>query len=342
MLPLGPALRELFFGLDTKPLSIVQAYDSKIANFANRFSDFIAKESVAIAKGEPSTEFCSNYLFVDQGEEAIFTREEIDRRLIQRVVIADRYLALPNDYAFTREIYSKHAIVGGRGTRFKAVLTLDTFELGEGSTVFRWAHGRRIYLSSCCEVRGRLSAEEEIILHPNCSFERIHAPTILFLSGEHEVMPVSLAESEALTLRAPILLVDADLDEAGRWLLKRDLTIPANSYLLADIVVQGDITIGSGATIEGSIKAYGNVELDTSVKITGAIVSEKDILIGGQCRIQGPISAEGRVAISPWTVIGSEKSPTTITANRINAESEVIVHGTLWARNNTLSKICRQ
>lgn len=342
MLSLVPALRELFCGLDTKPLSIIQSYDNKVASFAARFSDFVSKESLAIAKGEPSSDLPSSYLFVNQSEEVMFTREESEYRLIRRVIIADSYLALPNDYAFTREIYSKHAIVGGHGARFKAVLSLDALELGEGCTIFRWAHARRVKLSSCCELRGRLSADEEIILHPSCSFERIHAPIIRFLSSEYESSSVRLVESEGLSLKSPILLIDADIDEVGRWLVKHDLVIPANSYLLADIVVQGDLTIGNGAVVEGSIKAYGNIDVEAGVKVTGALVCEKNILIGGRSHIQGPLSAEGCVAISSWSVIGSEKSPTTVTASKIKAEFDVVAHGTLWARNNTLSKSCYQ
>lgn len=342
MMTLGPALRELFFGKDTSPLSIVQSYDNKITNFAEKFRDFISNECVALVKGEATTEPSSSYLFVNQDGGAIFTREEVDRQLVRRVVIADRYLVLPNNFVFSREIYSKCAIVGGRSTWFKAVLTRDALELGDGSAISRWAHGRRVKLSSSCEIKGRLSADEEIILEPNCVFERIHAPTIRFLSEGYETNSVRGCENETLSLMSPILLIDVDIDEAGRWLVKGDLLIPGNSYLLADIVVQGNITIGSGATIEGSIKAYGNVELDADVKIVGAIVSEKNILLGEKCRVQGPISAERCVMIKSSTVIGSMSSPTTVTANRIKAENEVVAHGTLWAKHITQSKICRQ
>jgi predicted acyltransferase (DUF342 family) len=110
------------------------------------------------------------------------------------------------------------------------------------------------------------------------------------------------------------------------------LSVPAQSEVTSALVVRGKLSVGAGALLKKSIKAYKNVVIEDGALIEGAIVSRRDVSIGANCEIRGPIVAQGRVTCGAGTRVGSPTQPTTITANSVSMAAGVTVHGTVWGR----------
>ncbi len=332
LLPLLPAMVEWWHRSSAYPLSVNPVNDGNIENFSKRFNTFINQLLTAIKQGDLTPEQLDKYLFSDSVTPFMPSSEEAQQHRINRVVIATHTTELPAGYRFTREIFAKCSLVGGSNTILRAALVHGNFELEANSAILRWAHASQVKLGPACAIFGRLSAVERITLTSDCTFKRLHAPTILFCDDHDEMpRPDSDVEIDASHSVTP--------EHVGRWLIKEDFHIPAGTQLRGDVIAHGNLSIGSNSIIEGNIKCYGNLSLMDGVNIKGALTSEKQLQLGEQCRVSGPLIVEGGIEIGTGTVIGQRQHATTVTANTIKVANRVVAHGTLWARQGGAAKL---
>lgn len=332
-LPLAPALQELRRRTDVDPLPIDQEHACDVRHFARRFVALVERELAAIAQGT-GRHLAAGYAVMGAG---VFHAREDERRtrVSTRVLVAEGPLELPRNFSWLREVYGRHDVRGGCDARLRAVMAGGRLVLGPRAAVLRWAHARSVHALPDCVLLGRLSADEELVLEPGCRFTRIHAPTIVFGSVAVPGRTDRDDERRRALWRAPATAGPrSSALVAGRWVAQGDLEIPAGEVFRGDLVVRGDLVMRRGAGIDGSIKAHGDVRLEPGVCVAGAVVSTRSISAVGRCSVDGPIVAEREVRLGAGSVVGAAGAPATVTAPVIRVEPGVVVHGTVWAKED--------
>ena len=327
MLPLIPSLLELRRRSDVLPLNVVQQYAGEVSYFAHSFRAYIKAIQPALEQCGESGSTASGlmpdgaeYLVLGRGEDALVLPLRRSDGSCPVVLASSTTLLLPPDIVFSRDIYANGRFIGGARNKYRAVLAEEEAHLGAGSQVLRWIHaGGDLIAESECQLFGRVSSDRLIRLRTKSRFVRLHAPRI-------EIGPArrDLNISEALE---PVI------NPAARRVLHHgDLTIAAGDSFRGDLVVRGKLRIGEGACVFGCIKCEKDMLLEAGVVVNGSLVTERKMRIGPRCVLRGPIIAERTMFIAGGTRCGSPQSETTVSAQRIAVEEDVLVFGTLWAR----------
>lgn len=216
------------------------------------------------------------------------------------------------------------------GTSFAAVLAEGDLEMGSDAQVTEWAHAEgEMRLGAGTTALRRVSAGKALFLEADCCFERLHAPVIHF--GE----PPGTTDAPAR--------IGAELDVAslpgasvrapGHVRIERDTVLAARTRYRGSLVVIGSLTLGDGAVLAGSAKAYEGVIVGPGAAIEGALVCKKSTHLLEGSRVTGPLASEGDIVISPGVVVGNVAQPTTVSAENIMVAEGVTVHGTVWAHD---------
>ena len=64
----------------------------------------------------------------------------------------------------------------------------------------------------------------------------------------------------------------------------------------------------------------------------GSLISARKMRIGHRCAVHGPVVAERELALATGVRCGTFEHPTTVSAPSIEVSEDVVVFGTLWAR----------
>jgi hypothetical protein len=327
MLPLLPALTELWLKRDAQPLDVVQQFAGEIRHFSHGFRNYIAdlleplRECVAsgttargsMPDGDP-------YLLLGRADDTRFVSAGGTTVACQSVVAAGMDVVFPDGITFAKEVYAAGEFIGGEKSVFRALLGEKDIHLRRASTVIRWAHAVGAFRAERdCDLYGRISSDCEIQLESGCAFQRLNAPRI--------VLGRTVAEGtnvDTETVRTHVA--------SGRRLVDEDLKIEAGEIVSANIVTRGRLHIGAGAFVLGSIKSHKHMVLEAGVRVEGSLISASTMRIGPDCRIAGPVIAERGIAIESGTRCGSVRVPTTVSALTIAIADGVTVFGTIWAR----------
>jgi len=317
-----PAFKELVQKTGAVPLRVVREEMTDVKHFARGLQRFLGDELDQLPDDASSGELSDGKPFTFM--QGTFELPAAD--MIEDVVVSRGALGLPGDTVFLESVYARGRITAGVGSVFRAMVGDTDVTLGNGSVVLRFLHsGGELTIGESAVLFGRASAEGTFRLGADSQFERLHAPRIEF--GTHNDRPLRAVSQKNLTDYAPG--APEELTD-GRWLLRGDVHIPANSAVNGNMVVHGDLLIESGSVIKGSIKCRGRLEIGDSVIVEGAVVGTEDVVIGAAVRVWGPIVSEFTVTMGSGTVVGDEASPATITAESVRIASGCIVYGTVW------------
>jgi cytoskeletal protein CcmA (bactofilin family) len=339
-LPFMPAMLELRWQTDAEPLRVVRAYDHDIRHFARGFRGYLRAQFPDLGSAQPGGESeigtlpdGTRFLFVNSNRVPIFTYRERNEGVVNKVIIANTALDLPDGMTLLLEAYSTDWVRGGIGGVYRGVFGERDVTLGPESVVLRWLHAEgSVDVGRDSVLYGRLSAEQLAVIGDFCEFERVQAPRIEFgaLAPEHATPATSGAELHAVQENwSP----RARAERSGnRWLVRGNVTIPEAAVFDADLVATGMVRVETGARVRGSLKGRTGLSLADDVRVGGSVVSANWLNIGRRCSVQGPVIAEGEVRILAGSVIGSYDRPTTITAPRIVVSPGVVAHGQVWAR----------
>jgi cytoskeletal protein CcmA (bactofilin family) len=328
-LPLIPAVIELLRPSDAEPLSVIQQHAGEIRYFADSFRAYIhhlAPDLEACrASGAKATGFMpdgAEFLVLGRGEEALTLPLKQQDEFCPLVIASSTDLLLPSETTFSRDIYSRGNFIGGSRNHYRAILAEKDVHLAEASTVTRWTHAVGEFTAdSACKLNGRISSDIAIHLRPDCSFLRLNAPRI-------EIG--SLAESAVLPNFPAAQPTGPGISH--RRLHDGDFEIASGQVFEGDLVVRGNLRIGSNARVCGSVKSDKELVLESGASITGSLISAGKMTVGPDCSIHGPIISERELHIAHGTHCGSAELPTTVSALKISTEEDVVVFGTLWAR----------
>ncbi len=324
-LPLAPALMEVFQRRDASPLP-TRKDDGNIRNFARSFRRYIEHMNPELAACAETNSIMETRL--PNGSYALLVGKagvyDVPEDRVETLVLFARQCTLPENLAFTQDVYAGSLFYGGRRNSFRALLGEDDIYLAEESCVLRWIHAEgKIVVGQLSRLFGRVSSEKAIYLSPGCSFERMHAPAI-FTSMGGELDPASDTPSARPTAEK--------IRKLGRSRINGDLHLGSGEMLLGNIIVTGSIHVDERTRIFGSAKGNGDIHLREQAEVQGSLVSTRTIHIASNCSVKGPLLAENEIIIGAGTQIGTPGSPTTVSAPRIRISRDCVIHGTLWAR----------
>ncbi len=330
LLPLLPALRELFRPTDIMPLQVVGRDAGDVALFARGFQAYVTRQLERLptdATEELLGKLPDGTPFVRARRLAEPLLAEAAREEgLDRVVVLTGPASLAGGETFMREVYAKAALAGGPGSFYRALLGEASLTLGPNSTVLRWVHARgELLVGDGSLLAGRASSDQAIRLGRSVAFDRLAAPRIVVGGG-------STVPEVAAVPAAPFdLPVDRAHQVGDHVRIEGDLEIPAGAVIGGHLVVTGALSIGPGARLGGNVKAHGAVEIGSGAVLEGAIVSRSRIATGLRARIAGPLVAEAEVSVGPGTVLGDQQHPTSLACPKLVLAEGVTVYGLITA-----------
>ena len=353
LLPLLPALKEMYFPTDVTPLKVVQAYDNDPFHFASGFRKYVQSQfsvnsiaDLGEARQPRGQLTDGTYYQIVRDNDSATTGVDKDS---QDVILSNRTITLASGRVFEAEIYSAAGTVTGANSRFRALLSDQAMTIDKNSILLRWAHSNgAMNVGENCVLMGRATSNDSITLASGCHFERLHAPRIII----GVTMPPQDVGAQVERVQVD-MLKNIKLRSEKRIIIEGDLDFPAYGSYQGDIVAGTTAIVGDYAHIKGSLKSnamndvalalqntgvtfgkektIARCELGHYVRIDGSVVSTHDLFIGEHCRIFGPVIAENLLVIRTGTIIGSPENPCTVYAPRIIIESGCVIHGTLRA-----------
>ncbi len=247
-----------------------------------------------------------------------------------RTIVTSGSLVLPDRHTFSGAIYGRRGISTGRHNRLQVLLTEGDILMRSGSELQRWAHARTIHVEPQGRLRGPASALCAIRLEDECEFTSVTAPVIRFGPRHLGAPPDMDATAPSGGDWAHAVIAPSEAFD-GRWLVTHELTYPAHTLYRGDLVVHGDLWIGTGARIIGSVKARGNIWLGARVRIDGALIAAGAISVARECVIAGPIAAEREIDVGARCTIGATDKRTTLVAPVLHVCAGTVVYGAACA-----------
>ena len=328
LLPLLPALLELFRPTDLAPLKVVERSAGRVGYFARNFRQYLAKVLPPEAgAGDYAGRMLdgTEFLRVNHRPAALQEQRGTGDLARNRIVLLDTPQTLPGGETFLMELYARAPLTGGPRAVYRAVYAEQELALGEGSQVLRWTHaGGRLSVSAHSVLRGRVSSEAAVTLGNDVVFERIGAP-VISAGPQHEPPP-------GLPAALPLHRLPAEARRIGEHLrIEGDLEIPSGVRVSDNLVVAGRLRVGLGAMVEGSVKSHREIELADEAQVTGSVVTRTRLLVGQAAWIGGPAIAEQSIRLGKGAVVGSAAQPATVTAPEVELATGATVYGQISA-----------
>ena len=342
VLPFLPGIIEIRKKTDASPLKVVQEYDVDVHYFANVFRGYVEQHFPDLLGNTQDTpkgmqgklEDGTQYYLLNQKDAIPLQESEKQSKITRTMLVSVDSLKLPGAMSYLTELYASDSIHGGKEDIFRALLAEKDIEIEQNSMLLRWMHaGKSINVKPDSVLHGRVSADQSIHLTNNCHFERLYAPTILFGNSipRHQ-------EQAKLKELSPEDLGSRIEAEGGRWLIENDVDIPDNSLINSNLVVVGQLRIGKGCRINGSVKSRRRLNVGQGTEITGSLVSNNDIHCSENCSIAGPVVSEKNIYLDSRSIVGAAEKPTTISAEEIHIKTNTVAYGSVWARQKGVVK----
>lgn len=330
--PLLPALAELRRKRDARPLEVIQKHAGDITHFARGFRNYIAPLQDRLRHCTETR--MTGWGRLKNGEEYVLLGDDLQPfakaanfqgSTCRWLIAAGVAVTLPNDLQFAKEIYAAQSLTGGERNAFRAILCDGNIHLQRDSETMRWAHAAgQFRVESGCRLYGRTSSEREIVIAPNCTFQRMHAPRIAM--GSEGCGTLDLVNHTATG-------ITTELDKPlPRRLVDGDVTIRPGEIVRHNLVARGALNVGARSQVLGSLKGYESVVLEENVRVDGSLISSGELRVGPGCRIGGPILAERHIEIASGAVCGTADSPTTVSSQVVQVVEGSLFFGTVWAR----------
>ncbi|MES2207873.1 MAG: hypothetical protein V4525_13900 [Pseudomonadota bacterium] len=337
LLPLIPAILELVYPTDIKPLNIEYDYDRNIRRFAERFSHMLRKEISILYTQEESIELSAEKavppkLFALPNLPLALKEHEVQQQQLNRRLIGLGTLKLPANMKFNQEIYAENDLIGGEKNHIRAAVAENTIFLAPHTIVSRWIHAREIKISHNVKLYGRTSGKEKISFEGSAFFERLHAPIICF--GNEIEKNLSTKNFQPTPFQPAVDIGNSfqHYSNDNRSIAIGDFKLPPNSVFEGNLIVKGNLNLSKGVIINGSVKVHGKTILESEVTIHGALIGIDTILCGKSCSIDGPIVSEKEIDIMSDCRLGHEDKPTSINSPIIKIDANnTVVYGTVWA-----------
>lgn len=329
-LPLVPAVLEWRRRCDVRPLAIDSEHTLDVAAVAADFRSMVERQDEKSGLRGVAHPVSALRPVVHVTGTFMPTAAEAFIGVCARTIVASGSLVLPDSYTFSRDIYGRRGIATGRRNRMQVLLSEGEILMRSGSELQRWAHARSVHVEPRCRLLGPLSALYSIRLEDDCEFTSVSAAVIGF-GARHLAAPPDMDATAPPGGDWAHAVLNPPEASHGRWLVTHDLTFPASTLYRGDLVVHGDLWIGSGARIIGSIKASGCIWLGSRVRIDGALIAGGAISVARECVIAGPVASEREIDVGARSTIGAANKRTTVVAPVLHVRVGTVVYGTACA-----------
>jgi cytoskeletal protein CcmA (bactofilin family) len=343
--PVMPALYELRKRGDVAPLP-TSRHDGRIENFSAAFCSRVKPFLLQFEQCRAQREVSRTNL--DGTEVLLVGRDDFDfdsaqMRGVAAVLCSD--LMIPAGRVVDSDVYAEKNLTLGRGSAVRAAFAHGDITVSSDSAILRWIHAQgRIFLAEGSAAYGRLSADLLICLQPGCSFQHMHAPSILTVRGDGDSAAADLpmpdtwvnGRAKSVTPKAsdagPPIIADEPFASRRRVRVRGDFVLPPGETMNANLIATGDLRLASGSRFFGSAKSYRDLVVGQGASVEGSIISGRTLHLGVRCFVAGPILAEGEVVMSPGVQVGALGALTTISCRALRIASGCRLHGTVWAR----------
>jgi hypothetical protein len=326
--PVTPALYELWKRADATPLP-TSGHDGRVGNFAEAFRSRVQPLLPQLEACRTQRELSRTCI---EGMEVLLVGRDdfdFDPRLTDGVaaVMLSEAALIPSGYVVEADVFTGIGLDLGERAALRAALCEGDIILGENSAVLRWLHADgSIFLRRGSTAYGRLSAGRSLRLEPGCGFQRMYAPQITTIDSDH---PGDMSLDGELE---PADVSDMFASSRPRLRIQGNFVLPAGEILNANVIATGEIHIGSGARLLGSVKSYKNTVLKEDACVHGSIVSGGTMRLGPRSFVAGPLMAEGDVLIARGSRVGRPNALTTVSSSGVQIAAGCQLHGTVWAR----------
>jgi hypothetical protein len=314
-LPLIPAIRELLRPTDIEPLSMVNRDNADIGRFARHFREWVtAAMPTAGAK-----------LLRVAASADLEPLRSLPPSSRDQVVVLDGPAELEGGENFNQELWTKAEFAGGPGATYRAILGERSVSLGTRSLVLRWLHSvGTLTIGDRSHLYGRTSSERAMHLGRLVGFDRLGAPVIAVGSGTPAPMPAMPDGLTKLELGDPAdsRLASHDFLRRARRLgnhvrIDADTEVPGAFLIEGDLVVSGNLRLGPGTRVKGSVKCHGTLDVAQGVVIEGSLVSRGNLTVNSDAWVRGPIISESELHLASGVTVGSVSAPTTVSARTV-------------------------
>lgn len=219
------------------------------------------------------------------------------------------------------EAYVRGNVRFEKNVRVKALACDGEVVLAPGCRVEHWLDAEGdIWGGEYCKLGLSASSTRMLYLNLGCSFKRLWG------------LPISTAafvySMEDTQDKGMLTIQDAVV-----W-GHQSLSLPPNFTLERDVVTYGDIRIGAGSVIQGSVKAYGSIYVGEGAEVKGNLIARKNIHIAKGGQIDGNLFAEGDIFIAPCVKIGQPTSFRSVySARRVMLSSGIQIFGWIVAEH---------
>ena len=303
-IPFVPGLLELLWPKDATPLKISFEYYKDPRYFGRSFRKLLFQGMtcpVEVSRHEKFKVVC-----LKLHEDLVSGREENIKVLQGRAIIED-------DSSVNEVIWAENEIIiGEKAQLFKEVYVKGDAHIEKGVTlralacdsrmfakpnlkVIRWIDAEQgIYLEGWADLGVSATTEGELRLSTACKFRRLYGHPV-FVETRGTELPSNNKNNERVLKHYK-----------ERRIFIEDHEIPSGEEFDKDIIVRGDLKIGSNCVIKGSIKTHGRLEIGENVVVEGGCFSEGDIKVGRSSRIHGNIFSQGRIELGPGVAVGEK------------------------------------
>lgn len=203
------------------------------------------------------------------------------------------------------DVYARGNAHIGASSRLRTLAVDGSAILGPSTHVVRWVDAEgECTVGAGCELGQSVTASKRLLLGASVRFNRLFG------------RPISVVDSRAAEVRA---LTDgvAIASYANDRLLAKYLVVDDGMTYDVDIVASGDVEIGPGACVTGSIKAGGTVTVREGARVLGNVVARGTVTIETDGTIFGHIFGDRDVVLRPGALMGDRHAPKTLHASRM-------------------------
>lgn len=327
LLALAPAFAELWLRRDAASPTLSDEYEEDLRRAAARFEARVRPHLDVLREAGEDAPPSMPGIHVLCSETAVRTA----RMMLPPapyLLSPAREWRLPPRFILDRELYAPGRLRCGPESDLFAVFGEEEIDLGPGSMVRRWLHGRgRVTAARGTRLHGNASSESALHLAAGCAFERLQAPAIVFGGQARGASPQNRKPGARILYRPRGCFHET----AARTYVRGDLHVPERHRLEGNVVVTGRLRLGAGAHLTGSLKAHGDVIASEAVIIDGSLFAAGDVRLGARSLVRGVVSAEGALVIETGVRLGAPEHPTTVSGARVHIAAGVRAHGVVWA-----------
>lgn len=319
--PLIPALMELMRPRDAAPLDAVGNDAGNLTYFAESFTARAMREGLLGTMVPPRLSDGTPILTHSTAKPL-----PVQRKVFDELVVLTDGETIPEGIEFRSECLARMTVHSNADVTYRALLGQRDVYLGPRTTVQRWVHARgRLEVAGGCRLWGRATAERQIVLGTDVSFDRLESEII-------RVTDVETPEAPVLPTGAYERFTPKNAQSMGPsyWRVDDDVAIPAGSILIGSIISTGSIVVRDGARVTGSIKAHREVVVSNGAVVIGSISARERVTIEHGARVSGPVISEAAVVVEA-AVVGGTGKLTTVTAPSIRLLPGATIYGAVMA-----------